>query len=840
MNKAWTRRTLIALVLAGGALRTSAADGTDAPSRLAADALWRTAVLDLRLREEPLERDYRIAGHLLDAAQEWAVDDAAIARERVEAWFQVGDNERVIAACRDILRVDPLDTVAQLRLITAQISRQQTAEERLATYERFLGPSGAALDPSVRSRLALDAALLLRERGDTDAFLDRLTLALGLDPTNKQAAALAETVYAGDRSDPAGRLELLSNLLFADPLDASVHRSMAILLGHTGAYTQSARFYISAVALMYAAKVSPPTQVGVDQLILKWHMEGPKAAVDELNLAILTQRDIAKRTIEQLDRQGIPSTGVTPPAELRLPIALEQIRLLAADACGDLETRARAASDLGKSVEKILTTLQAQGAAGMIGIDVAMESAATAIAELLIVTAIGNEQSEGMREAMLKFLQQENVDVGYREQLFPWVDLRDGKFTDAETKFLAQPQTSMTQLGIALCRQGLGREAEAMEIFKQVAAAGRMSVMGAWARARVLGRTGAWGDEPTEDAKVCTAVASGVPQWVDRMVREPRSFISLAAELIDRDGRHSLKIVLRNLSPLPLAVGPESPLNSRMLASPNLEVGMRSWATRVLPEVLDTDRRLRLLQGEAIELEVWPDLGYSGWLAETQCLQTVRMRWGVLQGFISGTTQTYEPGPMCLATQSEQIVSPPIKTAATTDELAAWFQSVGGTDGTDEKDVRAAAIRFRAAAILDAGAGGIPETDIARLAEVLATRYPALASDSRIVIIAHAPHARQNPAMAALDRAIEAEQDAGVLAAALVTRVVDASSPLLARARESQDPVLRDLAAQIELRIAEQDPLYAKIGPGLEPIAGPGAAVGGGTATPSAPAAGTP
>lgn len=820
--------------------RASAAEAATsqapAPSRLAADALWRTAALDLRLRQEPLERDYRIAGRLLDAANALAPDDGALARERVEAWFQVGENDRVIAACRDILRIDPKDTVAQLRLITAQIARQQTAEARTALYERFLGPSGAALDASVRSRLALDAALLHRERGENQSFLDRLAMALSLDPTNKEAAALAQTIYANESGDVAGRLELLSNLLFADPLDPSVHQSMAILLGEAGAYAQGARFYTGAVALMYAAKVSPPTQVGVDQLVLRWHSQGPRSVVDELTTAILTQRDFARRTIEQLDRQGIPSTGVTPPEELRLPIALEQVRLLAADACGDLKTRYESARDLEKSVSKILSTLQAQGSAGMIGLDAVTEAAAMSIAELLVVTSITGEQSDELKAAMDAFLVREDVDILYREQLTPWVDLRDGKFADAETKFLAQPpDTATVMLGLAMCRASTGREQEANALYQELSVKGRMSVMGAWARSRMLGPDGAWGDEQTDEARACNAIGEGVPKWVDGMVREPRSFISLNAELTNRDGRNTLRIILRNLSPLPLAVGPDSPLNSRMLASPKMEVSLESWSLRTLPEVLDTDRRLRLLQGEAIEVDVWPDLGYSGWLAETNCLKAVRTRWGVLQGFIAGQTQTYEPGPMCLTTQTDQVTIPPIRAAATVDELVQWIATIGGQDGADEREVREASIRVRAASLLSPAQGGSSAEDVAKLAQALADRYPALPPAARILVIAHTPHARQNPAMDVLDRVIEQERDPLVLPVALVTRCLDATSPLLAAAKESSDATIRDIAAQFDLRIADGDPLYARVGPGLEPIAGPGAAVSG-----AAPPAGTP
>jgi len=63
----------------------------------------------------------------------------------------------VLEHTRALLLEDPTDTVAQLRFITASITRDhQTAEARLASYDRYV--SSTKIDASIRSRLALDAA----------------------------------------------------------------------------------------------------------------------------------------------------------------------------------------------------------------------------------------------------------------------------------------------------------------------------------------------------------------------------------------------------------------------------------------------------------------------------------------------------------------------------------------------------------------------------------------------------------------------------------------------------------------------------------------------------------
>ena len=66
----------------------------------------------------------------------------------------------------------------------------------------------------MRSRLALDAALLERERGDSAAFARRLRQSATLDESNKEAASLVAQYYAPQLTDPLGELNLQIKLLF--------------------------------------------------------------------------------------------------------------------------------------------------------------------------------------------------------------------------------------------------------------------------------------------------------------------------------------------------------------------------------------------------------------------------------------------------------------------------------------------------------------------------------------------------------------------------------------------------------------------------------------------------
>ncbi|MEA5557615.1 hypothetical protein [Nodularia spumigena] len=781
-------------------------------------------MLDLRLRDEPLERDYRLVGRLLDLAQLYAPEDGGLARERVEAWYQAGDLERVIDACRDVLRNDPSDTVAQLRLFTSQISRLNTAQQRLSVYERILGPDGATIDPSVRSRLALDAALLLRERGDTQGFVDRLSMATGLDSTNKEAAALAATYYASRATSQSELLELYSNLLYADPFDPAIYTTIAQILADVGSYTQARRFYDLSVILSYAEGISPGIDVAVEQLVLKWHTDGPESIVKELNVSILTQRDSARRTIESLDKQGIPSTGVTPPSDIRLPIPLEQIRLLAANASGDEATVQSSAADLETSVDKLIENLTAQVTAGMMSTEDVTELASNAISELLLVTSLAGVQSDAMRAAMTSFLARRDVSVNVREQLAPWVDFRAGEYQRALEKFEAlSGRSQAVDVGLALCHEALGRADRADELLRQVVESNRLSAVSTWARAKRMGTGGTWGDDPSDVARASTLIARGVPDWLDRMIRETRSFMILSAEAVPTDPstpeRPVIRLVLRNTAALALAVGPDRSVNSRMLVSPKLEFGLASRPDLQLPEVVNIDRRLRLGQGEALELRIWPENGYSGWLAETYAARTVRARWGLIQGFRLGSGSMYVPGAMSLATQTGQYTRNPLFPASNAAEL---MEQIAGLGSLGVNSWYALSARVRGAALLPSELGGLSQPELEAIAVALKDAYPALASPARIVLLAGLPHGRQSPMFNVFDKGVESERDEHAIMLALITRVSTPDNPLLAYAESSPGNALREVARVVRSRLENGEPHFANVGPGLEAMAGPG------------------
>src|SRR5207237_9340156 len=74
------------------------------------------------------------------------------------------------------------------------------------------------------------------------------------------------------------------------------------------------------------------------------------------------------------------------------------------------------------------------------------------------------------------------------------------------------------------------------------------------------------------------------------------------------------RVRLRNLAPIPLGLGSGKSINTRLLFVPSIEAGGRVRSPE--GEVIDVNRRLRLMPGQELECVVWPEAGASGYTAE--------------------------------------------------------------------------------------------------------------------------------------------------------------------------------------------------------------------------------
>jgi len=826
-------------------------------------AAHRTALIDLRLLESPTALDYRATHDFMSLIAEVAPGDLAVARHAAAAAFGTGDADLLEQATRRVIRLDPDDTVSQLRLIVSRIAENQTVEDRLAAYDRFLGRAGERIDPTIRSRLALDAALLHRERGESQKFVERLTLATELDSTNKDAAALAFNYYASRvPGDAVGQLRLQFNLLFADPFDPRVHMSIALLLAQEGAMIECFRFHRLGLALLDAVDARGP-QRDVERLTLMWELQGPEAVVAEIARRLASERDAARAVYERDLKLDVADEDLLPPEEVSLDGLYERMRVLAGLAAGDFVAVETGIEELKKISDRATAALRDPTRS----LDPAEEAellndAIRAVSDLQFMRAVANvdiEKFDAETTAVAR--------LGPRLQaalapLAAWIRYRNGD--PAAALELAEQidrdvgENFGTSILRGLANESLGSIDAALFAYRDLIKDDPLGPVGAWARSRmnqILGR-----DDPrTPAGQRMGALVNQVPLVIDRMIGEPILFLEFTLdgpEVVKPGEPVELELQIRNVSSIPLALGPDRPLNSRVVLLPLLD--QRDVHTgRGQPEVIELDRRLRLDPLESLTVRVRPEGAFNGLINIANDPLLRNQRWRAVQGFTLSTNGQYEPGALCGSDDTGSILleANPLAQLAPAD-LAAEIDRV-----TTEGDRRGLMLAARAAAAAfmratpssrqppvargstDSGInpreaddyepipGSSTSEDLAPVVDALVRAHDAADPLARTLILATVPPASVTPGVEALDaaaleavgRPTGASDPAAALARAiaLVTRVADPEHPALAAALASAEPRLRLIAAAVSRRLQTGLPTAATTGPGFNELAGP-------------------
>ncbi|CAG0987482.1 hypothetical protein PHYC_02104 [Phycisphaerales bacterium] len=777
-------------------------------------AVARVALLDLRASAAPLPRDFAIAHELLGVAESLMPEDVEVVRRRAEAAWNAGDTEALLEMTRRIVKLDPTDTVAQLRLITSRIGRLQTAEERLASYDAFVGPKGASLDESVRSRLALDAAMLCRERGDEAGFVERLKTALRLDSTNKDAALLALNFYNSRLNDRRGRLDLLSNLLLADPLDPVTVRQIRDQLAAGGGFKGARRFHALERAIANASGTTPEVQFDVNGFVLDWLVDGPGTAAAGLTTQIEGQR-ARIRFSGEMDPSRQEGTNVLRPEDVRLDIPFEQIRLLSMKVNGQAgeEQIASALSDLEKTVENRIQSFTdpTRRPAGM-GEIAAQESIRGLHVEVhLMRILLGRESDEhlaALEPILLEMKPEDSRVVACRV----WRAVRDGQYAVALEPQPEEAQTLWSKLAQAEGRAASGDVTKAAAEFAAAALEEPLNPLGAyaWSRSKELG-----GDPAAQRlASESEAIADSIPGWIDSIIDTPRRTQALLVTVPKADAGAldflPVRMTIRNVSPKPLGMGSGRTVNSRFFFGPSLETGVRVRDDFAAGEVVELDRRLRLRAGDQLEADVWPEVGLVGWLEEVGSDKPSRLRWRVIQGF-EGRSTGREPGPGCLETSTATLNREALpESRLTVAKLVACFAGAG------EDEVPALLVAARCK-LLGGIPGGVPDPDSGQIASAIAEHYPSWPPVVRLCAAAVLPPPGTAASLAVVDDLMKKDEDPRVRMVVGLTRTTAPDDPLLAALIASGDARVSRAAAAHRDRLAANMLTYSKVGPQVAP-----------------------
>jgi tetratricopeptide (TPR) repeat protein len=622
----------------------------------------------LRSIESPTLDHYKAAAMGLKVARRWRPTDAELLRQEIEAWDANQDQGRVLACTRELVKLDPLDTVALLKVVSARMTGLQDADQRLKAYEGLL--TSKTIDASVRSRLALDAGLLARETGDERGFLDRLLLASTLDVTNKEAAALTVTTYLDKSKDPKERFDLLTTLLLADPHDAEAHRNLAYELRRQMAFKASARFLDLARGLNSVEGRDPTAAQQLEYFQSLWDSIGPDKCVNEI------QRMLDLELInEEMRRSKLEKSGRSagPEVDIRLPPAIERVRLMVHVARMDDAGAAASFRSLKASHEEALTRLATDPPKAKEGEELPVHMRADSIRRTLLLDYLWIRLFSGINledaEKDLDELCTPGADGALalspvsQDRFRGWLKVIRGDLAGGRAllePLLGKDSSARWILGVAAQREG--DIDKAAEYFGALAREQAASAVGSAARQRWERIKGL--PMPTGPvAAMLETEGQKFAPWLLSIVNDPRAFVSLTVAgtkpKLDPFDRAEAVITLGNACRHPMGVGVGRSINPRVLLAAQVLSGGDDISTKIRPEVINLSRRLRLMPGEAMTTTVWGGRGDLTTEFDARATSQANLRWTVTQGFIF-SDGGFRAGPNSVRAQSVIIQRNPI------------------------------------------------------------------------------------------------------------------------------------------------------------------------------------
>ena len=629
---ATTLATLLALPTAHANAATNAAQSQpDNPAAAAqqtaetvrqwrADNLTRFLLERIRQLPDPTTIDFAVTALGLRIAQTLRPDDPQLIRREINAWNAAGDRERSIQAIKRLLTLTPNDQIARLRVLSDAAQKRQTVDDRLDFYLRALDAPPEDLAPAIRSRLALDAALLAREAADEQRFIELLTTATTLDVTNKAAASLFATVFLDRAETPLERVEILANVVLADPLDPAAHNNLAQELMSHGAYEQALRF------LNRAREAEGRDSVPgiLDRAHCLWQTQGPDAALElfarlQQTGDILYAQSRARQIAQSIDPGPEIAQLIQPPIELSRLVLLTAYQqdaqgrafqgaqdkptppnlqfndptpAPALDQLPPFATRrayARTLAAIQQNLDDLADpallqqgfpeeTLQAERRS------LRLQRVWTRLFAGLDIDAASNELAQIADEAQDTAAPLEPDAI---QRFQAWIAALNGDQQSAiqQLQTLAQSDASAAW-ALATAHHTAGNRREAAIAYLNLATRFEQSLLAAAARTRAeaLLQTAL---APSQTARELNHYGKRFAPWIDEFTQNPSRAIAITTDpgdpVIQPLDRPRLTITLRNQTVAPIAIGAQSPIPPKALLTPQLTIGDQAIPADLIP-----------------------------------------------------------------------------------------------------------------------------------------------------------------------------------------------------------------------------------------------------------------
>ena len=506
------------------------------------------------------------------------------------------DTNVAVDAVIKINELDTFDQSAVLAVIDSTIQKLNSAEERIAAYERRLRPESVEqIGPAVASRLALELARLHYRRGDTAEYAARLAESVALDPSNTEAAALAVGYFRMNVDDAYAEAELLSVLVLADPTHPFNQAALAELLLENGAYAGASRMYRMCARTLFALENNPTNNMIADHAIAQWGMGrandallGIRSIQHQLNALVQQRRKAAEPEIDRMELAALEAPLSPTLATVRAAI----LRQLERPDATEMYERAIYSYDL------VIDNARKSE-------DVAEDEIRELILEKIWVQVwLGNDPALGTALLEEASAAAELTDTA-RQRFAGWVAFNEGRYDDAIEQLSPLTDDPAATLGVAEAQRALGYSRDAARTYLGLARSKAGTLIGVWSAERLTGILGR--RVPlSDDVTALEDLISEIPAMVDRYADDPSTAVQVRVRVLNRTIQPYepvlVEIDITNNASHPMAISRSGPIKSNLfLQMTGTTVGVQGQVTPP-PIVVDISRRLRLEPGERVTI----------------------------------------------------------------------------------------------------------------------------------------------------------------------------------------------------------------------------------------------
>ena len=469
-------------------------------------------------------------------------------------------------ATRELLKIAPEDTRAQLNRLEVALDGFNTAQEQINALEQLLKPEVAqTLGPDISARLAFRLADIHRRRGDLKEFGRWLGESIAMDPTYSDAVGIA-TGFLRDRvPDQIAYVELLLGLLTADLTDDNILATLNVYLLSGGAYEAAERMITMRMKQQEARGLPSGSTVYGQLALAQWGQGKQQEALD----TIKRRREVLNNIYESMAQLDDPSRSPLELAQLKAPLppqlAMIQATLLAEN-------------NNSEEMEAIEDLVLSAGYEGDLS-SMAAEDSRNRSQRLLHIywSLLWLDADEDILESRLQEIQAtDSLSDQAMNRIAAWNLLRSGDALSAKEIFETDDSGHlMTEIGLADALMQLGQSRDAAEILYSIWNSYRGQVSGLWARdqlKKLLGKPIPMDDE----ARRMNELVAEIPVLLDRVPEDPRLAVTL--QLIPRKKTYKpyepivVDIEISNNTPLPLAIDRDGPIRELLLLDAKVEV----------------------------------------------------------------------------------------------------------------------------------------------------------------------------------------------------------------------------------------------------------------------------